>query len=186
MTDSKKEPAQEEAAFIIQQAHDLVRKMLEETETSVLAQIKDAQERGQQEGQAVLDERAKQVQSLEEIIHGELSEQGVGAALSLSRALLNQEQQTNKEFVVELVANALSSVKDADRVWLRVNPLDAPTLKTHKARLINVLGRASDIDIRIDRSVKEGGVLIQTGSGAVDAQLDTQLEEIGRILGVDP
>ena len=88
--------------------------------------------------------------------------------------------------VVELVANALASVKDADRVWLRVNPLDAPTLKTHKARLINVLGRASDIDIRIDRSVKEGGVLIQTGSGAVDAQLDTQLEEIGRILGVNP
>ncbi|MBL90208.1 MAG: hypothetical protein CMH56_00150 [Myxococcales bacterium] len=186
MSEDKPGPVHEEAAFILDKARGLVRDMLAEADHEVAAQIEAASQKGQNEGRAALDDKQALVQDLENRIHAELSEQGVSAALSLSKALLLTEQTENKEFVVELVANALASVKDADRVWLRVNPLDAPTLKTHKGRLINVLGRASDIDIRVDRSVKQGGVLIQTGAGAVDAQLDTQLEEIGRILGVDP
>lgn len=185
MTDHKSEPAHEEAAFILDKARVLVQDMLAETDKEVAAQIDAASQKGEEEGRAALSDKQAQVQDVENHIHAELSEQGVSAALALAKALLLTEQKENQEFVVQLVANALASVKDADRVWLRVNPLDAPTLKTHKARLINVLGRASDIDIRVDRSVKQGGVLIQTGSGAVDAQLDTQLEEIGRILGVD-
>ena len=186
MTEQKPEPVHEEAAFILDKARGLVREMLAEADEEVTNQVEAASQKGQEEGRAALAPQEAQVQDLENSIHAELSEQGVSAALALSKALLLAEQKENKAFVVELVANALASVKDADRVWLRVNPLDAPTLKTHKGRLINVLGRASDIDIRVDRSVKQGGVLIQTGAGAVDAQLDTQLEEIGRILGVDP
>ena len=45
------------------------------------------------------------------------------------------------------------------------------------------LTRAKDLEIREDRRVKQGGVLIETESGVIDAQLETQLEEIGRVLG---
>jgi len=184
MSDQKPAPVHEEAAFIIQKANELVAGMLAEADAQIKEEVAAASEKGRTEGEAALTPQKEASQKLEEDFHGELSTQGVNAAMSLARALLLEEQDQRKEMVVDLVANALASVKDADRVWLRVNPLDAPTLKTHKAKLINVLGRASDVDIRVDRSVKEGGVLIQTGSGAVDAQLETQLEEIERILGI--
>ena len=63
------------------------------------------------------------------------------------------------------------------------NPADVAVLRDHKTRLIDALGRARDVEVREDRNVKPGGVLVQTESGVIDAQLETQLEEIARVLG---
>jgi len=185
MADSNPEPTHEEAALILQKARVLVADMLEKTDAQIRAHLSDAQARGEQEGQESFGKQQEAFKRLEGSLHTELSEKGVVASMALAKELLLAEQDLRQEMVVDLVANALTSVKDADRIWLRVNPLDAPILNKHKDRLIHVLGRASDIDIRLDRSVKAGGVLIQTGSGAIDAQLETQLEEIERILGVN-
>lgn len=179
------EPVHEEAAFILQKARDLVAGMLQDTDDSVRQQILEAEAKGQKDGQETSLPQRDALQQLETALHTELSQQGVIASMSLAKKLLLAEKKDRKELVVDLVAQALTSVKDADRIWLRVNPLDAPILNKHKNRLIHVLGRASDVDIRVDRSVNAGGVLIQTGSGVIDAQLETQLEEIERILGVN-
>ena len=45
-----------------------------------------------------------------------------------------------------------------------------------------MLTRAKDLEIREDKRVKPGGVLIETESGVVDAQLETQLEELEHAL----
>jgi len=185
MSDHIPEPVHEEAAFILQKARDLVSEMLQETDEQVRQQILEAETKGQQDGQEAAAPHRAEVQNLETALHAELSHKGVIASMALAKKLLLAEKKERKELVVDLVAQALTSVKDADRIWLRVNPLDAPILNKHKNRLIHVLGRASDVDIRVDRSVNAGGVLIQTGSGVIDAQLETQLEEIERILGVN-
>ena len=185
MSETTPEPTNEEAAFILQKARDLVADMLTQADQAVAEQIEAARSKGQNEGAASLKDQEAALKHFESQIHHELSDKGVVASLSLAKALLLEEQDLRQEMVVDLVANALTSVRDADRIWLRVNPLDAPILNKHKNRLIHILGRASDVDIRLDRSVKAGGVLIQTGSGAIDAQLETQLEEIERILGVN-
>jgi flagellar assembly protein FliH len=185
MSDSIPEPVHEEAAFILKKARELVATMLQETDEQVRQQIIEAEAKGQQDGQEASKPQHEALQKLESVLHTELSQKGVIASMSLAKNLLLAEKEGRKELVVDLVAQALTSVKDADRIWLRVNPLDAPILNKHKNRLIHVLGRASDVDIRVDRSVNAGGVLIQTGSGVIDAQLETQLEEIERILGVN-
>ena len=65
-----------------------------------------------------------------------------------------------------------------------VHPKDAGILRKYKAKLVSVLARARDVEIREDRRVKQGGVLIETESGVVDAQLETQLEELAHVLGL--
>jgi flagellar biosynthesis/type III secretory pathway protein FliH len=52
-----------------------------------------------------------------------------------------------------------------------------------KPRLVDALAMVKDVDVREDRKVKPGGVLIQTVSGVIDATLETQLAEIARVLG---
>jgi flagellar biosynthesis/type III secretory pathway protein FliH len=56
-------------------------------------------------------------------------------------------------------------------------------LRQNKEQLINLLLRAKDIDIREDKQVFEG-IILQTESGVIDAQLKTQVEEITRLLGL--
>jgi hypothetical protein len=43
-------------------------------------------------------------------------------------------------------------------------------------------GRAKDIDLRGDQSIKRGGCIIDTEIGTIDAQLETQLEQVTTIL----
>ena len=79
-----------------------------------------------------------------------------GVVVALTGESLLEERTFDRD---DVDRQCTPSIRDADE-WLRVNPLDAPILNKHKNRLIHILGRASDVDIRLDRSVKAGGVLV--------------------------
>src|SRR4051812_31321042 len=106
----------------------------------------------------------------------------VRTSMRVARELLAAELQMREDAVVDVAATALQAAKTARDINLRASPRDAPVLRSNKQRLVSVLTRAKDLEIREDKRVKPGGVLIETESGVVDAQLDTQLEELERAL----
>jgi flagellar biosynthesis/type III secretory pathway protein FliH len=102
--------------------------------------------------------------------------------MRVARELLAAELMSREDAVVDVASTALSTAKSARDINLRANPRDAGTLRQHKGRLVSVLTRAKDLEVREDRRVNAGGVLIETEAGVVDAQLETQLEELERVL----
>lgn len=167
-----------EADALIEEAERDARALLEETEREVAAMITQAAADGEREGAEQAAHMRDEIAGLEARMLKEVEGEVVKAALRVARDLATAELQTREDAVVDVAATALAAAKTARDINLRTSPRDAPILRQHKQRLVAVLTRAKDLEIREDKRVRPGGVLIETEAGVVDAQLDTQLEEL--------
>ncbi len=75
-----------------------------------------------------------------------------------------------------IVQKALESIREDDRVVLRLHPDDVAVLAPAREDLERACG--TQVSIRSDRSVLRGGCVVETSRGLVDARLDTKLAAI--------
>jgi type III secretion protein L len=158
-------------------------RLLDEARAEVQRQLEAAEAEGGEEGAAQAQHMRDEIAGLEARMLKEVESEVVRAAIRVAAEMLTAEMTLRDDAIVDVAATALMATKNARDINLRVNPKDAPTLRQHTNRLVQNLTRAKEIEIREDRRVRPGGVLIETESGVVDAQLEVQLEEIARILG---
>lgn len=157
--------------------------LLEAARAEVAANVEAAIAEGGEEGQSQAQHMRDEIAGLEARMLKEVESEVVRTAVKVAAELLAAELQLREDAVVDIAATALLAARTARDINLRVNPRDAKVLREAKDRLVSNLTRAKDLEIREDRRVKQGGVLIETEAGVIDAQLETQLEEIARVLG---
>jgi type III secretion protein L len=157
--------------------------MLQQAHDDAQAALADAIAKGEADGQSQATHMLEEIERLRARLLAEVDAQVVKTAIEVARSLLQQELQQREEMFVDVVLQAMSSVRSARDINLRVNPRDGAMARTHKQRFVALLTRAKDIEIREDRRVAAGGVLLETEAGVVDAQLDTQLDELAVALG---
>ena len=170
------------AEALIEDAERNAAALVDEARQQVQAMIEAASEDGVREGANQAQHMREEIAGLHVRMLKEVEGEVVRAVMRVAADLLVAELQQREDAVVDVAATALQAAKTARDINLRACPRDAPILRKHKARLVSVLTRAKDLEIREDRRVKPGGVLIETESGVVDAQLETQLEELARAL----
>ena len=156
--------------------------IVEEARRDVQEMLAAAADEGAREGTSQAEHMREEIAGLLERMLKEVEGEVVRTAMRIARELLGAELMMREDAVVDVAATALQAAKNAREINLRASPRDAPILRSHKQRLVAVLTRAKDLEIREDKRVKPGGVLIETESGVVDAQLDTQLEELEHAL----
>lgn len=158
-------------------------RMLDDARAEVARWIDAAAADGGDEGQSQAQHMRDEIAGLEARMLKEVEGEVVRTAVRVAQEILSAELQTREDAIVDIAVTALLAAKTARDINLRVHPRDAKALRGAKDRLVSNLTRAKDLEIREDRRVKQGGVLIETESGVIDAQLETQLEEIARVLG---
>jgi flagellar biosynthesis/type III secretory pathway protein FliH len=171
-----------DADALIEEAERKAGNLRDDTEREVAELIQRARDEGQVEGAAQAQHMREEISGLEVRMLKEVEGEVVRAAMRVAREILTAEIATREDAVVDVAATALASAKTARDINLRVSVRDAPILRQYKARLVSVLTRAKDLEVREDKRVKQGGVLVETEAGVVDAQLDTQLDELERVL----
>lgn len=174
----------EDAKAIIQKAKEEVEKLLKKNDEEIQVRVQEAKETGTKKGYEKSQELKDKLQKLEALILSEVNDGVVQAAFSVAENILNASVAAFPSAVLSVTQTALSEIPDATHIWLRVNPVDAHIFVQNKQKIIDGLERVKDIDIREDKQVARGGVLIQTESGVIDAQIKTQIEEMARLLGV--
>lgn len=168
----KLEAAKQEAAHILERAH---------TECKTL--INDARAEGLKKGATQAEQLKQKLTKLKELYASEISQDLLRNALEAAQELVQTELDSSPQALLRFVQEALTTTPEAQDVRIRANPADAAILRDNKPMLINLLQRAKDIDIREDKQVSKG-IILQTESGVIDAQLKTQVEEISRLLGL--
>ncbi|MES2503406.1 MAG: FliH/SctL family protein [Myxococcota bacterium] len=147
------------------------------------ALIDEAKSEGKQKGALQAAQLKEKLTKLKTIYASEMEPDLVRNALSVAQTLVSSELKSSPDALLRFVQEALKTVSEAEIIRIRANPAHTQILKNNKEQLINLLQRAKDIDIREDKQVSEG-ILLQTESGVIDAQLKTQVEEISRVLGI--
>jgi type III secretion protein L len=172
-----------EAKKIVDDAERKAVEMLEQTRHEAAEMVKAAAQAGEKEGFSQAEQMREEIVGLEARMLKEVDGEVLRAALRTAAELLEAELEAREDAIVDVACAALVAARDAREVIIRVHPRHAAILRRQSDRLLSILGRAREIEVREDRKAKPGGVLIQTESGVIDAQLQTQLEEIARVLG---
>ena len=108
----------------------------------------------------------------------------VALALDIAKQVIKTEVSQNPAVVHAVLANALRRITDKDNVRVRVSVSDAPRVKEAREDLMEVVDGLRFIEIAEDRRVGDGGCVIETNAGTIDAKIETQIAEVARALGV--
>lgn len=174
------------AAQKIQQFQELAKAKAEEANKTAYAQgLEQGRIDGRIQGhdeylELMLKARDLYVQAIKErdkLINAtepELARLSVGVA----ERLIGQELNSNGEFIMSVVRDALADIKDRERVIIRVAADDYHLVNADRVTFSRMVEGLKDFDLVVDSQVEAGGCIIETNLGNIDARLVTQIAAI--------
>lgn len=173
--------ARDEARRIVAEAEAAARELRESAAHAALELREAAYEEGREAAlaeftQLLLDARERRDTALAEVERDVLR-----LSVKLAEKIIGREIERDPATLADIVSAALRHARQNEMLTVRVNPADLPAVEAHRARL-DPAGRARFLDLVADPRVRQGGCVIESESGTVDAQLDTQLRVLERAL----
>ena len=96
----------------------------------------------------------------------------VVAALDISKEVIKVELNENSTEVAKILADELiKDLQGASQIEIKVNPKDHAAISEH-------LGSLENITVRSDSAVSEGGVIVISDAGNIDAQIAKRFERV--------
>jgi len=197
-----KQNAVEEAERIVAQAQSKIRELEAEIRQTLDGEKKDAREKGKTEGKeegyaegkAEVDRLIQRTQVVLERaqdkradILKETEKEIVNLVLLISRKVIKVISENQRNIIVANVIEALRKVKAKGNITIKVNLADLKLATEHKEAFISTMEGVKTINIVEDSSVDQGGCIIETDFGEIDARIASQLAELeNRILEISP
>ena len=172
------------------EAHDLHTRIAE-LERALDAEVRQARDRGYQEGLAAgkeigaadvhptierLLQTCSEVVGLRARIRKETEADLVTLTLAIARRVLRRELSVDPEAIQGVVNAALSKMQAKEITLVRTNPEHVATVRSY----FDAAGIGAGVEIASDATLPVGGIVLETKRGNVDASVDTQLQEIER------
>jgi flagellar assembly protein FliH len=115
----------------------------------------------------------------EEFLEG-FEKEIIDLVFSIAGRVIHKEVGADREVVLSVLKDAMRNMQERDDVSIRLNPEDHRYITEAKPDFLDSYG---DILIEKDEEIGQGGAVIETHSGIVDARLDQQLDKIKESLG---
>ena len=185
------EKAKAEAAQIIAQA-EAERENLKSNAHDEGYQI--GKKSGYEEGKAEVDRLVERMHKMidavmirrEEILQ-ETESQIVELVILMTRKVIKILSENQKNVVMANTLAALKKLKARGQVTLRVNLEDVKLTTAHVDEFIQHVEKVEGITVLEDSSVDQGGCIVETDFGAIDARISSQLNELeNKILEISP
>ena len=130
----------------------------------------------------LLQNVAKGVESTRAELVAEGEKDLVRLALRVAGLIVKREVKNKESVAVENLNHAVQLTVDRHTLEILLNPKDAKLVEKYLPKLRKSFLDIAQVHISADEDVAPGGCTVITKSGAVDADIKTQLEEIERQL----
>ena len=174
--------ATHEARRIVAEAEAEAQQLIDEARSQVQTIRDHAYQEGREEAIAEYTKRTVEALRAFDAYKAEIEPQYVGLVRVCVEKILGQELKLNPDAVVGIVRNTLRDATQQREINVRVHPADVDILRKNQRRLLDMLARAGNIEIREDQAVRRGGCIVVTEQGTMDASLDRQLAAIEEAL----
>jgi type III secretion protein L len=163
--------AQQEAEAIIHKAQETAEK-----------QRQAGYETGYQEGLAQTTELLMKARLEQEQFLKNANRELMDLAFKIAEKIIGKQLEIDPDTIISIVKQAMQTVRQTKQLTIRVHPDDAKRLRANEEELQEALGRQRFLDVVEDKKVQYGGCIIESEIGTVEAQLNTQLERLKKIL----
>lgn len=103
-------------------------------------------------------------------------------AFSLGKKVVHRLVQADPTIARDQVTNALALLTRPAVVEIRINSLDRPLIDKALPDILADTAGCEHATVQEDSSITRGGCVVKTAGGAIDANIETQLERIAEAL----
>lgn len=104
-------------------------------------------------------------------------------ALEIAKKIIKKEVETDENTIMEIVNSVLEEVGDSEnQITLKVRPNDVGIVKDKIPEIITEKGISAKISIIPSEDIEDGGVLVVTSNGIIDATIATQFKILEQAL----
>ena len=112
----------------------------------------------------------------------EASTELIDLSLKIAEKIIGHEVNTNKELCIKFISEALIKLTDKDHVVIKGHYDDIQYLKTKRDYFETEFKDIKHIEFQEDSHMVQGGFIIDTKLGYVDASIETKLDIIKKVL----
>jgi type III secretion protein L len=143
--------------------------------TSECEKLKEqAQREGFEEGYKKWVDAIAKLEDEIKTVRGDMEKIIIPVALKASKKIVGREIEQSPSAIVDIVANNLKAVSQHKQITIYVNKKDLEVLELNRNRLRQIFEALEVLSIRERADVKQGGCIIETELGIINAQLDNQ------------
>ena len=104
-------------------------------------------------------------------------------SLDIAKKIIKKEVAENPDIVLENIKEMLGGLsKEETKLILKVNPAQAAMLKQQVPEIVTTAGLEAKVVIIPEEHIMEGGCLLTTTNGVIDATIETQVDIISEAL----
>lgn len=104
-------------------------------------------------------------------------------SLDIAKKIIKKEMTENPDILLNNIKDILKGLsKEETKIILKVNPVQVAMLKQEIPEAMSTAGLEAKVIIIPDETVMEGGCMITTTNGVIDATIETQLAIISEVL----
>ena len=104
-------------------------------------------------------------------------------SLDIAKKIIKREVTENPDIIIQNIKEILSGLsKDEEKLILKVNPMQVEMLKQYVPESVSAAGLEAKVVIIPDENIMEGGCLLTTTNGVIDATIETQMEIVSEAL----
>lgn len=118
-----------------------------------------------------------------DIVVEKVSECILDVSVEIAKKILNKEIQTDKTSIIHMIKGVVEEInKTENKIVLKVMPKDAQIVNESIPQIFSDGNFEAKITVIPDNNIKDGGVIVETSNGIVDATIESQMEIIKQAL----
>ncbi len=184
--ENKINDAQNESNHIISEAFEKANSILKEAkEEGFQKGLEEGRKLGYADGKKNTDALIQEALEIKEEIRKNkntliqrVEQEVIDLTIRTVEKILNKRIQDDYEYIEGLIKLGLEKCAYTENLAIRISPDDYDYILTIKDKVLALSENISDIDIKQDKSLKQGSCIIDTPSGSIDSGIWTQFEQI--------
>jgi type III secretion protein L len=182
--------AREKAAGIIEGANQEADRIKADA-AKVLAEVEAVREQakkegfaeGREEGLAQATELISKFEALKAEFYEKAEPEIISLVMEIAEKVVGRMVHDHREAIISIVQQAIESSL-GDRITIRLNPTDFKKIQSQIKLLQESLDKTRRLVFKEDDGISQGGCVVETEVGMIDAQLETQLRAIRKALEI--
>ncbi len=116
-------------------------------------------------------------------VYEQISPQILEISVDIAKKIIKKEVSEEPQVLINTIVEVMKGLsKEETKIVLRVNPTQVDITKQSVPEILNLAGMDAKVVVFADENVSEGGCMVTTSNGVVDATIETQLSVISEAL----
>ena len=165
---------------------NLISRAREEADTIREAASKEGYQAGLEQAKAdieTLKETLVAFMNAPQEVYEQIAPDILEISVEIAQKIIKKEVSEDPQVLINTIVEVMKGLsKEETKVVLRVNPTQVDIIKQSVPEILNLAGMDTKVVVLSDENITEGGCMVTTTNGVVDATIETQLSVISEAL----